>query len=109
MVKEKKGVYLCGFRSQSKAPYNPSAKHIGFMRAYKSPTHLMWATIGFTEKLSVDFHHKGHIVFNCKTPLQQQFDGECCNLNWFDAKCRIYGAEQLPVSAAASSSVEVFE
>ena len=29
----------------------------------------MWATIGFTEKLSVD-------CLIIKTPLQQQFDGE---------------------------------
>ena len=44
--------------------------------AYKSPAHIMWTTIGFTEKLSVDFYHKGHIVLNRKTPLQQQFDNE---------------------------------
>jgi len=36
----------------------------------------MWTTIEFTEKLPVDFHHKGHIVLNRKTPLQQRFDGE---------------------------------
>ena len=45
-------------------------------RAYKSPTHFMWTTIRFTEKLSVDCHHKGHIVLSRKTPLQQQFDSE---------------------------------
>ena len=48
-------------RTKPKAPQNPSPKHIGFMR-YKSPANYMWATIGFTEKLSVDCHHKGHIV-----------------------------------------------
>ena len=45
-------------------------------RAYKFPAHFMWTTIRFTEKLSVDCHHKGHIVLSRKTPLQQQFDGE---------------------------------
>ena len=44
--------------------------------AYKSPTHFMRTTIRFTEKLSVDCHHKGHIVLSRKTTLQQQFDGE---------------------------------
>ena len=51
----------------------------------------MWTTIGFTEKLSVDFHHKGHIVLNHKTPLQQQFDNEYCHLK---QRIGIYGAEQ---------------
>ena len=35
---------------------------MGFTVGLKSPAHLMWTTIGFTEKLSVDFHYKGHIV-----------------------------------------------
>ena len=26
---------------------------------YKSPAHFMWATIRFTEKVSIDCHHKG--------------------------------------------------
>ena len=56
-------------------PYLPLLDLWGF-RAYKSPAHFMWTTIRFTEKLSVDCHHKGHIVLSCKTPLQQQFDGE---------------------------------
>ena len=40
------------------------------LKGFRSPTYFMWATIGFTEKLSVDCQHKG------KTRLQQQFDGE---------------------------------
>ena len=45
-------------------------------RAYKSPTHFMWTTIRFTEKLSVDCHHKGHIALSRKTTLQQKFAGQ---------------------------------
>ena len=56
-------------------PYLPLLVLWG-VRNYKSPAHFMWTTIGFTEKLSVDCHHKGHIVLSNKTPLQQQFDGE---------------------------------
>ena len=45
-------------------------------RAYKSLAHFMWTTVRFTEKLSVDCHHKGHMVLSHKTLLQQQLDGE---------------------------------
>ena len=58
----------------------------------------MWTSIWFTKKLSVDCHHKRHIVLSRKTPLHQQFDGEYLNLNEFET--RIYGAEQPPVSEA---------
>ena len=40
--------------------------HTCFIWAYKSPAHFMWTAIGFTEKLSIDFHH-GHIVLSLKT------------------------------------------
>ena len=43
------------------------------MQAYKSRAHFMWTTNGFTEKLSIDCHHR---VLSRKTPLQEQFDGE---------------------------------
>ena len=33
----------------------------------------MWATIGFTEKLSVDCHHKNHIPYSGKFSLVQIF------------------------------------
>ena len=36
----------------------------------------MRTTIRFTEKLSVDCHHKGHIVLNRKTTLHEQFGSE---------------------------------
>ena len=45
-------------------------------QAYKSHAHFAWTTIGFTKNLSVDCHHKDHIVLSRKAPLQQQFDGE---------------------------------
>ena len=50
--------------------------HIKLIIIIKSSAHFMWTTIRFTEKLSVDCHHKGHIVLSHKTLLQQQFDGE---------------------------------
>ena len=40
------------------------------------PAHFMWTTITFTEKLSANGHHKGHIVMSHKTTLQQQFAGK---------------------------------
>ena len=39
-----------------------------------NPPLTSWTTIRFTEKLSVDCHHKGHIVLSRKMPSQQQFD-----------------------------------
>ena len=58
---------------------------MGLMRlcthAYKSPTHFVWAMIGFTEKLSVDYHHKGHIV---RHHYSNSLMVSSCNLNWFD-------------------------
>ena len=41
----------------------------------------MWATIGFTEKLSVDCHHGGHIV---RHHYSNSLMVSGCNLNWFD-------------------------
>ena len=41
-----------------------------------NPPLTSWTTIRFTEKLSVDCHHKGHIVLSRKTPSQKQFDSE---------------------------------
>ena len=37
---------------------------------------LRLGPIRFTEKLSVDYHHKGHTALSHKTPLLQQFDSE---------------------------------
>ena len=55
---------IWGFRSPSKVSslIKPKSKAHGFQLGFKSPAHFVWATIGFTEKLSVDCHHKGHIV-----------------------------------------------
>ena len=36
-------------------------------RAYIPPTHFMWTTIRFTEKLSVDCHHKGHATYSIES------------------------------------------
>ena len=46
------------------------------MQAYKSPAHFMWATIGFTKKLSM--HKLSPQRSHSKTPLQQQLDGGSC-------------------------------
>ena len=68
------------------------------MQAYVSPAHFMWATIGFTKKLSINCHHKGHIV---RQHYSNRLTVSSCNLNWFDTTVD-YGAEQPPASAAAS-------
>ena len=65
----------------------------------------MWA-IGFTKNLSVDCHHKGHIV---RHHYNNSLMVSSCNLNWLDTSVGIYGAEQLPVSVAASYNTQVFE
>ena len=74
------------------------------MQAYKSPTHFVLVTIGFTEKLSVDPQrsHSRHHYSNSLTVSSY-------NQNWFDISVGIYGAEQLPVAMAASYSMQVFE
>ena len=46
------------------------------MQAYKSSARFMWATIGFTEKLSVD---KGHIV---RHHYSNSLMVSSFNLNW---------------------------
>ena len=58
-------------------------------KAYKSPAHFMWTTLRFTKKLSVDCHHKGHIVF-----VRHHYSN---SLLVSSCKLGIYGAEQLPV------------
>ena len=67
---------LWGLEAQAK-PHKPQVQSTSLMRlcmqAYKSHTHFMWTTYGFTEKLSMDCHHR---VSSRKTPLQEQFDGE---------------------------------
>ena len=61
-------IFIRGFRSPSKTSslIKPKFKAHGFyevLQAYKSILILVWATsIGFTEKLSIEYHHKGHIV-----------------------------------------------
>ena len=71
------------------------------MQAYKSPTQFVKKNP--LHRLSLQRSHR-------KTPLQQHFDSKySCNLNWFDTSVGICGAEQLPVSAAASYSMQVFE
>ena len=50
-------LYLGGLEVPAKPHKNPSAQHASLMtlrtRAYKSHTHFMWTTNGFTEKLSI--------------------------------------------------------
>ena len=60
-------------------PYTTVLYLSGF-RDYKSPAHFMWTTVRFTEKLSVDCHHKGHIRHHYSNSLTVS----SCNLNWFD-------------------------
>ena len=65
---------------------------MGFMRlsmqVYKSPARFIWV-VGFTKKLSVDCHHKGHIVrHHYSNSLVSS-----CNLNWFDTT--VYGSMEL--------------
>ena len=68
------------------------------MQAYKSPVHYVSATIGFTENLSVDCDapQRSH----SKTPFSNSLTVSSCTQP---------GAEQPPVSAAASYSMQVFE
>ena len=54
---------------------------------FKSPAHFVWA-VGFTENLSVDCHHKGHIVRH-----HYKLTVSSCNLNWFDTT--EYGSTEL--------------
>ena len=64
------------FLSEIVNPYITLFYLRGF-RAYKPPTHFMWTTIRFTKKLSVDCHHKGHIVLSHKT--LEQFEYQATN------------------------------
>ena len=57
--------------SSETAKVNITFLYLRGFRAYKSPTRFMWTTIRFTEIVSVDCHHKGHIVLSRKKPLQQ--------------------------------------
>ena len=74
------------------------------MQAYKSHTHFMWTTNGFTEKLSIDCHHR---VLSRKTHYRNSLMVSSYSLNQFETTPS-YGAEQPPVSVAVSSA-EVFE
>ena len=56
-----------------------SSKHMGFTRAYNFPANLMWTTIGFTEKLSIDFHTKKYGIHYSNSLMVSS-----CNLNQFD-------------------------
>ena len=54
--------YLYGGLEARAKPHKAQVQSTWFSLGFKSPAHFVWATIGFTEKLSVDCHHKGHIV-----------------------------------------------
>ena len=45
-------LYLGGGGLEAKV--KPLKSQVGFLWAYKSPTHFMWTAIGVTEKLFVD-------------------------------------------------------
>ena len=95
---------IWGVRSPSKASSLIKLKskpHGICMQAYKSPTHFM------KKKLSIDCHHKSHIG---RHHYSNSLTVSSCNLNWFDHhSVGIYGAEQPPVSVAASYCMQVFE
>ena len=54
--------YLYGGLEARAKPHKAQVQSTWVFIRFKSPAHFVWATIGFTEKLSVDCHHKGHIV-----------------------------------------------
>ena len=56
-------LYLWGLEAQAKPQVEITSLMRLCMWGYKFPTHFMWTTIWFTEKLSIDCHHKGHIVY----------------------------------------------
>ena len=62
---------------------NLSLKHMhGFAcRLINSPLISCGLLFGFIEKLSVDCHHKGHVV---RQHYSNSLMVSSCNLNWFD-------------------------
>ena len=85
--KSKHHTFVYGSPSNSSSLIKPKSKAHGFYEALHAcrlinPSLISCgSTIGFTEKLSVDCHHKCYIA---RHHYSNSLTGSSCNLNWFD-------------------------